>query len=148
MTQVSFYHLTSTPIQRALPKLLEKIVAGGNKALVVTGSEEEAEQLNQLLWTYNPDSFLPHGTMKDGRLEDQPILISTETTPVNKASMALVTNGQIPDNLERFERILDIFDGNNAEAVTAARNRWMVYKEAGHNLTYQKQTEMGGWEKT
>lgn len=133
-------------MQRALPKLLEKIVATGNKALVLTGSEEEAEQLNQSLWTYNPDSFLPHGTMKDGRPEDQPILLSTETAPVNNATMLLITNGQPAPNPELFERVLDMFDGNNAESVAAARTRWASYKDSGYVLTYQKQTEAGGWE--
>lgn len=145
-TQISFYHLTSTPMQRALPKLLEKVVGGGHRALVLTTSEEEAEQLNQLLWTYDQDSFLPHGSLKDGRAEDQPILLSAETTPLNNANMLLVTNGQTVEQPEHFERVLDIFDGNNAEAVAAARTRWTTYKNAGHTLTYQQQTATGGWE--
>lgn len=146
MSNISFYHLTSTPMQRALPKLLEKIVGSGHRALVVTSSEAETEQLNQLLWTYEQDSFLTHGSMKDGRAEDQPILLSTEERPVNKANMLLITNGQVAGQPEQFERVLDMFDGNNAEAVAAARTRWASYKEAGHTLTYQKQTESGGWE--
>jgi DNA polymerase-3 subunit chi len=147
MTAISFYHLTSTPMQRALPKLLEKIVGGGHRALVVASTEEEAEQLNQLLWTYDQDSFLAHGSLKDGRAEDQPILLSAEATPRNNATMLLMTNGQVPDAPERFERVLDMFDGNNAEAVAAARTRWTAYKNAGHTLTYQQQTPNGGWEK-
>ena len=143
---ISFYHLTSTPMQRALPKLLEKIVGSGHRALVVTSSEEEAEQLNQLLWTYDQDSFLPHGSLKDGRAEDQPILLSSEAKPLNNANILLITHGQMAGQTERFERVLGMFDGNNAEAVAAARTRWTVYKNAGHTLTYQQQTAAGGWE--
>ncbi len=146
MTDISFYHLTSTPLQRALPKLLEKIVGSGHRALVVTSSEEEAEQLSQLLWTYDQDSFLPHGTLKDGRAEDQPILFSVEMTPHNNATMVLLTNGHAIEQPERFERVLDMFDGNNAAAVTSARTRWTGYKNAGHSLTYQQQTAQGSWE--
>ncbi len=146
MTAISFYHLTSTPLQRALPKLLEKIVAGGHKTLVVTDSDEESERLNQLLWTYDPDSFLPHGTAKDGRAEDQPVLIAADMAPANDARMLLITCGRMAEKPEQFDRVLDMFDGNDAEAVTAARTRWAAYKNAGHMLTYQQQTASGGWE--
>src|SRR5437870_3857428 len=74
-TKVQFYHLTATPLERALPKLLEKALAGGFRVLLVAESEERIEQLNQLLWTYDPGSFLAHGSRKDGHAEEQPILL-------------------------------------------------------------------------
>ncbi len=144
---VHFYHLTSTPFERALPKLLEKIVGSGRRALVVASSESEVDRLNQLLWTYDPNSFLPHGSAKDGKQDKQPILLTTDMSPVNHANMLVVTAGQMPDAPEQFERILDIFDGKDAEAVEKARARWALYKSAGCELAYQKQTETGGWER-
>jgi len=80
MTTIQFYHLTATPLERALPKLMEKAVAGGFKTLLLAESDERMEQLNQLLWTYDPGSFLPHGSMKDGHAEQQPILILSSLT--------------------------------------------------------------------
>lgn len=77
MTTVQFYHLITTPLERALPKLLEKAYGGGFKTLLVAESDERVEQLNQLLWTYDPNSFLPHGSVQDGDSEQQPILLAT-----------------------------------------------------------------------
>ena len=77
MTTIQFYHLTATPLERALPKLLEKAYGGGFTTLLVADSEEYVEHLNQLLWTYDPGSFLPHGSVKDGNVEQQPILLVT-----------------------------------------------------------------------
>ena len=144
---VQFYHLTTTRLDRALPKLLEKAVAGGYRVLLLTASEEQAEQLNQLLWTYDTGGFLPHGTMASGQPEKQPILISTGFDAPNQANLLAVTNGAMPPEPERFERILDIFDGSDAEAVIHARTRWKQYKDRGHAITYLRQTEAGGWDK-
>jgi len=306
MTAIQFYHLTATPLERALPKLLEKAVAGGFRTLLVDESDARVEQLNQLLWTYDAGSFLPHGSAKDGRAEEQPILLATpdylasltsppclrggrggdgatENAPVIKHGkigegehstrihealahakelrknptepekklwlhlqagnlgfsfrrqypvgnyiadfaciekhliieldgdnhaeqipydaqrtafleqagykvmrfwnndvmeniegvlqviqtaltdaseghppcppasggvkrLLMVTSGLVAEKPEGFERIIDIFDGNDGESVAKARQRWMLYKNAGHALTYLKQTESGGWE--
>lgn len=143
---MQFYHLTATPLERALPKLLEKAVAGGFRALLLVGSEDQVDRFNQLLWTYNPGSFLPHGSVKDGHAEDQPIFISTMPDVPNGAKLLAVTDGRMTEHPEAFERILDIFDGNDASAVAQARTRWTAYKSAGHEVSYLRQTEAGGWE--
>ena len=145
MTAIQFYHLTATPLERALPKLLEKALAAGMRSLVVAGNEERVEQLNQLLWTYDQGSFLPHGSNKDGYSDQQPVLLSTDATPANGAKLLVITDGRTADG--DFERILDMFDGNDPEAVANARQRWTLYKNGGHEISYMRQTETGGWEK-
>lgn len=146
MTSIQFYHLTTTPLERALPKLLEKVVSAGYRVLLVVGSEAQAEHLNQLLWSYDPGSFLPHGMATGDKPQKQPILVSTTFDAFNKANVLMVTHGVIPPQSEVFERILDMFDGRDAEAVNLARNRWKNYKEFGLSLSYLRQTETGGWE--
>jgi DNA polymerase-3 subunit chi len=146
VTAIQFYHLITTPLDRALPKLLEKAYAGGFRTLLVADSAERVEWLNQLLWTYDPNSFLPHGSKQDGRAEQQPILLSTALETDNNPNLLLVTNGLKPPKPEHYERILDMFDGNDPDAVAQARNRWTGYKNAGYSLSYLKQTQSGGWE--
>lgn len=143
---ISFYHLTTTPLERALPKLLERAVAGGYRILLVAESDARVEQLNQLLWTYDPDSFLPHGSDKEANQQEQPILISTSVDPVNSANLLMVTDGRSV-KVGEFERILDVFDGNDPQATAQARDRWTEYKDIGHELTYFSQNEHGGWQK-
>jgi DNA polymerase III subunit chi len=145
MTAVQFYHLTTSPLERALPKLMEKAYGSGQKTLLVAGNDARADQINQLLWSYDPGSFLPHGSMKDGHTQEQPILISTTIDPVNNATILVVTDGALPDNPDQFERILDMFDGNDPESVAKARQRWTLYRNGGHDITYMRQNENGGW---
>ena len=145
-TEIQFYHLMSTPLERALPKLLEKALAGGHRALVLAANEDTAEMLNNALWTYDPNSFLPHGTKKDGYVEQQPIYITHQVEAPNSPDLLVVTDGSAIDDLGELKKVLDIFDGADEQAVAAARKRWAAYKDAGHPLKYIRQTATGGWE--
>ena len=147
MTQVGFYHLLNTPLEAALPRLLGKALDQGMRALVMAGSQMRVKALDGALWTFDQGSFLPHGTAKEGRPEDQPIYLTATAENPNGASLLVLTDGVEPGFIEAFERCLDLFDGNDEAAVAAARTRWRTLKDAGHELTYWQQTELGGWEK-
>ena len=146
MAAIAFYHLESSPLERVLPKLLEKTLGAGKRAVVLAGSEERVEALCSLLWTYDQDSWLPHGSAKDGTPEDQPVWLTAEDENLNGASFLFLTDGAASEHVKDYERCFELFDGNNEAAVDAARQRWTAYKEQGHELTYWQQTDRGGWE--
>lgn len=148
MTEIAFYHLQRWPLERVLPKLLEKTMAAGKRALVVAGSVERIESLNSLLWTFDPGSWLPHASVKDGDGTDQPVWLSTTDDNLNGSKFLFLTDGAVSDRVGEFERCFELFDGRDSAALTAARIRWRTYKDAGHDLAYWQQTEAGGWEKT
>jgi len=147
MTDVQFYHLTSTPLERALPKLLEKSLQAGFRARVKLESPEKAELMNTLLWTYNPDAFLPHGTRADGNSESQPIYLTESDENPSNASLFVITDGTLAAPDAAVKRVLDIFDGRDDAQVAAARERWKQYQAQGHSVTYIRQNDAGGWEK-
>jgi DNA polymerase-3 subunit chi len=146
LSEVGFYHLQTTPLERALPKLLERSLAGGFRVLVVAGSAERVAHLDALLWTYDEASFLPHGSRRDGQPERQPILLAETEDNANGADLLVLTDGAASTRLADYRRCLDIFDGGDEAAVAAARERWQAAKTAGHALTYWQQTETG-WTK-
>ena len=145
MTDVSFYHLQRMPLERALPKLVEKVLASGARAVVMLGSEERVSELDSVLWTYDPNSFLAHGTARDGRPNDQPAWLTSEDENPNGANVLILADGATSAHVADFEKCLEIFDGNDAAAVTAARARWQTYKDAKHKLAYWQQDESGRW---
>lgn len=147
MTEVSFYHLLHMPLERALPKLMEKVLESGARAIIRTGSEERAEAIGAVLWTYDQDSFLPHGTARDGHAGDQPIWISPDNDNPNGADILVLTDGAPGPDAGDYARCLKIFDGRDEDAVSDARKLWTEYKSQGHAVTYWQQTERGGWEK-
>ena len=146
MSEVGFYHLRTTPLERALPQLLERALAAGHRIVVLAGSEERVMALDTLLWTWSDESFLPHGTARDGNAQRQPVWITAADENPNGASMLVLLDGMGVTALDRFRRVCDMFDGNDEAAVVAARERWRAAKSGGHTLTYWQQTE-SGWEK-
>jgi DNA polymerase III subunit chi len=146
VAEIGFYHLGTTTLDRALPKLLERALAGGFRVVVIAGSAERVDHLDAVLWTYDEASFLPHGTARDGNADRQPIWITTEDEPPpNGATMLVLTDGVRSARLGDYKRCLDIFDGSD-DSVAAARERWKAAKAEGHALTYWQQTA-SGWEK-
>ncbi|PPR10646.1 MAG: hypothetical protein CFH41_01635 [Alphaproteobacteria bacterium MarineAlpha11_Bin1] len=146
MTQISFYHLLYTPFERAFPKLIEKILEGGENAVIKTGSIERAEVLSGVLWTYDQSSFLPHGTARDGNADKQPIWITPDDENPNGSSILVLTDGAAVDDLGAWDRCLEMFDGRDEAALVEARRHWSLYKAAEHDLIYWQQKVGGGWE--
>lgn len=147
MTEISFYHLERQPLTEALPKLLARVLASTLRAVVLCASQTRVAALDALLWTYDPASFLPHGTAASGQAGQQPVYLTTTEENPNMATVLVVVDGATPAFVGQFDRVLDMFDGNDAEALEAARERWRHYKEAGFALTYWQQSPGGGWEK-
>ncbi len=147
MTDVAFYHLQRWPLDRALPRLLEKTLEAGKRAVVMAGSEQRVEALAQLLWMYDPASWLPHGTARDGDADLQPVWLTDKDEAPNGATFLFLTDGADSGRVADYERCFDLFDGNDPSAVEAARKRWTACKDAGHEMAYWKQTGKGGWER-
>lgn len=147
MAEIRFYHLRATTLERALPLILEKLLALGERVVVVAGSPERVEALNATLWTYSDRSFLPHGSARDGFAEDQPIWLTTEEENPNGAEVLVLTDGATASDIGAWKSAVEIFDGGDEAAVTAARERWKAYKAAGHALTYWRQDDQGRWQK-
>jgi DNA polymerase-3 subunit chi len=147
MTEIRFYHLRTMTLERALPQILEKVLARGDRVVVMAGSTERVEALNAALWTYNDRAFLPHGSSRDGFAEDQPIWLTTAEENPNGASMLVLADGTMASDVGAWGSAIEIFDGGDDSAVNAARERWKAYKAAGHALTYWKQSDDGRWEK-
>lgn len=146
MGEIGFYHLASTALERSLPKLLERGLRQGYRIVVRTASPERVEQLSATLWTYDEASFLPHGSARDGNAEMQPIWLTHSSENPNGASMLVLVDGVEAEDLGSYARCADLFDGNDAGAIEAARSRWRRAREAGHTLTYWQQT-ISGWER-
>lgn len=146
MSEIRFYHLEQQTLEQVLPALLGKALEGGHRIIVKTGDQHTAERLNDYLWTYNPNSFLPHGSKKDGNAQHQPIWLTSEDENPNNANVLILTTGATSENVSDYKLCCELFDGRDHEAVSAARARWKSYQEAEHDLTYWQQGQ-NGWEK-
>lgn len=146
MAEIGFYHLTRTSLDVALPKLLGRVLSTGGRAVVKAASEDRVAALDTALWLCPDPDWLPHGTRATGEADLQPIWLTTDDEAPNGARHLFLVEGADSARLAAFERVFDLFDGRDEDAVAAARQRWAAAKAAGHTLTYWRQTERG-WEK-
>jgi len=146
MAEVLFYHLTSRPLEQALPELLGRCLERQWRAVVKCASAGRAEELCEQLWTFRREAFLPHGTRADGHPDLQPVFLTHQDERPNNAEVLFLVDGSDTGMHADFQRVCDIFDGQDEAAVEAARNRWKAAKAGGHKLTYWQQGERS-WEK-
>lgn len=147
MTELLFYHLERAPLERVLPGLLEKSLQRGWRAVVQAGSQERLEALDTTLWTYRDESFLPHGTAREGNAARQPVYLTTADDNPNGASVRFLVDGAEAGDMSGYERAVFVFDGRDPEAVARARRQWTAARDAGLDVTYWRQNAQGRWEK-
>ncbi len=148
MTEVLFYHLQGQKLEGVLPGLLERSLERGWRVVVQAGSEERVEALDAHLWTYKDDSFLPHGTDREPEVAQQPVLLSVSDANPNAANVRFLIDGAaLPPDAESYQRIVLVFDGDDEEAVAAARAQWSEAKDRGFDATYWQPDDSGRWVK-
>ena len=148
MTEILFYHLQRQPLERVLPALLEKSLERGWRVVVQTASEERAEALDAHLWTFRDDSFLPHGTFREPLAREQPILLTVnDDNPIGAEVRFLLDGTEVPADAAAYQRLVLIFDGEDPDAVAAARTRWGEAKAQGFDVTYWQTDEDGRWQR-
>jgi DNA polymerase-3 subunit chi len=148
VTEVLFYHLQNMSIENVLPPLLEKSLERGWRVVVQSTSPERTEALDAHLWTYSDDSFLPHATARASDARDQPIILSAEEGNPNGAHVRfLIDNAALPADTDSYERVVLVFNGEDAEALAAARQAWKDCKSRGFDVTYWQTDERGRWQR-
>ena len=148
MTEVLFYHLQNMSLESVLPPLLEKSLERGWRVVVQSTSQERTDALDAHLWTYSDDSFLPHATWRAGDAQDQPIILSIEEGNPNRANVRfLIDNAALPADCDSYERLVLVFNGDDADALAAARGAWTDCKARGFEVTYWQADERGRWQR-
>lgn len=147
MTEVHFYHLQRQPLEKALPLLLEKCLDRGWKCVVQAASNERVDALDALLWTYRDDSFLAHGTDRESEAAQMPVVLTTKDVNPNEASVRFLVDGATAGGLAAYERAIYLFDGNDPDAVDAARDQWKEAQGEGFATIYWQQDANGSWQK-
>lgn len=141
-----FYHLERQGLEQVLPKLLLASLSRGWRCVVQAGSDERAEALSSLLWTFDGDAFLPHGTKVDGVADLQPVWLTSGDDNPNGAGVRFYVDGTMPETVGGLDRAVVLFDGADGEALQRARDGWKRFKAEGHAISYWQQDENGKWQ--
>ncbi|BAR98236.1 DNA polymerase III chi subunit [Blastochloris viridis] len=142
--------MLSRTLEQALPPLLAKCLERGWRVAVQATSEERVAALDAHLWTFDEESFLPHGPAGERDAADQPILLTTSAANPNGAAVRFLVDGADLGEAAAYApyvRAVFLFDGHDEDAVAAARVRWTMLKAAGFEVAYWRQSEAGRWER-
>lgn len=145
-TDYWFYHLEASTLESVLPGLLEKTLEKGWRALVKL-PEGKLAQLDNFLWTFREDAFLPHGREDEPQSDLQPILLSSTIESAKGFDAVFLLDGAVIEDMEGVSRAMIMINGRAAEDVQRERGRWKTLKETGASLAYYQQNDRGRWEK-
>jgi DNA polymerase-3 subunit chi len=147
MTDIRFYHMEQATLDQALPMIVMKAWQSGENVMVRVPDKREASRLNDLLWSFRGDSFIPHGMDGDKHADQQPVFVTVNDENVNEANILILTHGCTHPSVGDFKMTCEMLDGRVESQITDARSRWKTYKDDGHDLTYWQQDENGKWGK-
>jgi DNA polymerase-3 subunit chi len=148
MAEILFYHLERQPLERVLPQLLERSLSRGWRVVVEAASQERIAALDDHLWTYSEESFLPHlAGSEPGAETESLVLVATPENPNAAKVRFLIDGAALPSDPARYDRIVVMFDGQDDAAIAKARQDWKTAKAAGLDCTYWQETASGGWQK-
>lgn len=150
MVEIQFFHLRTRSVEDALPQLLEKSLSRGWRVAVQAASDARLRALDDHLWRYRAEAFLPHGTGKDPAPETQPVYLTASDENPNHADVRIFLEGvRMAPRLEgaaapRLRAVL-LFNGEDNEELENARAQWRELRDAGQSLVYQQQDDSGRW---
>ncbi len=146
MGEVRFYHLTELPLERALPQMLERALARGQRAVVRGTLSDRLGWLDRQLWTFSDESFLAHGLDGDPDPPRHPVWLTTSTAVPNGAAALFLIDGAaaVPDEMAAMAVTAILFDGHDPSGVETARAQWRAVAGAGLPAVYWAQ-ESGRW---
>ncbi len=139
MTEVTFVEVTASRMEMRACEIAEHTYAQGERLQIIAIDEEQAARLDDLLWTYKPDNFVPHGPWKSMDNESaQPVVITTRKERVPGIA-ALLTMDYCPVEMVRqFSTVIHVVVVDNQERLEASRRYWTLLKDAGFSLRHQK----------
>lgn len=140
MPKLDFYVLSEGDSQTRFQlacRLTEKAYRNQHRVYIHTENEAAAHQLDELLWTYREESFLPHNLVGEGPDPTPPIQIGFTLKPENQRDILINLDMQIPSFYEQFNRVLEIVP-NDPQFQERAREHYRIYRTKGYEITTHK----------
>lgn len=147
MTQIIFYNTAPLQVEKTLFALLEKSLEKGNKSLLLFKDKEKCLSINEQLWTYKQNSFLPHISEDDQIYDniDVPVYLSTKNENPFKAELLFSIDGFLPDNIDHFERVIIIIDVNDELLNEKYKNYYLDINKNFEDIVFYKSDDNGKW---
>ena len=134
MTRVGFYVVQQAGGDGRLnvaARLADKAFGQGHRIFINAASEVQARQLDELLWSFRPASFLPHALL--GQEDREPVVIGWGQDPQTHDDLLINLKLEIPPFFSRFRRVAEVVT-QDEQSLQALRDSWRFYRERGYQL--------------
>lgn len=139
MTHIDFYILPDTSAEARWQfacRLIEKAHGLGRELLVAVDSLAEARQLDELLWHFKPESFVPHRLL-DSDMPPAPVEITADTNCGQHHDVLINLSSRVPEHFSRFERLSEVVI-QDPEVLKNTREHFSFYKTRGYPIQHRK----------
>ena len=136
MTEIYFYSGAADKIYTAC-HLSAKAMQEGLKVMIYTLATTLVDQLDKLLWTFSPTSFIPHCRAHDILAHATPVTLGHEITQITHHDVLLNLHDQHAPSFDRFDRLIEIASIQSEDKI-AARKRYRFYQENGYKIYHYK----------
>ncbi len=139
MTEVIFIEVFESRMEMRACEIAERAYLQGDKLQVIAADTHQADRLDELLWTFRPDSFIPHGLAKGEKDEiAPPVVITSEEEKLPGYETLLMMEYCQARTLLKFAQAIHLIVVDNQKRLDASRDYWTKLKEAGFSLRHQK----------
>lgn len=144
MTRIDFYQIEGEepPLLFAC-RLIEKIYRRGHRVHVQAASQSQAEELDDLLWSFRAERFIPHALLATAAPVDAPIHIGAGDEPADHQEVMVNLSGVVPDFFSRFDRVAEVVP-REQNSRDEARANYRFYKDRGYPLQYHRMNQQDG----
>lgn len=142
MSEINFYQCDEQ-ISRSIAPLMLKVIEEKKKVLILAANQTQVKEIDDVLWSYGKNKFIPHITAADKGFDfkRQPIVISEKEENINDADYLVLTKEVSQEFLSKFSRVFYFYDQLNVDEV---KNVMQKYKKIAAKFeSYKKQD--GKW---
>jgi DNA polymerase-3 subunit chi len=140
MARVDFYILNQAgqhTRQTFACRLAEKVYKLDQTVHIHTRSRDDADRLDELLWTFRDGSFVPHERLTEATEQTSPVTIGCEGESVEPRDVLINLCDEVPPFAESFPRVAELVTSDDDSKHTG-RRRFAAYRDQGHKLETHK----------
>jgi DNA polymerase-3 subunit chi len=140
MPKVDFYIITENNFNSRIQfacRLIEKAYQQKHRIFIHTANKQQAHAIDEMLWTYRDDSFLPHHLLGEGPEPTPPIQIGYDKNPEKHRDILINLSSTVPEFYAQFQRILEIVT-SDTETQNDTREHFRFYRSQGLNISTHK----------
>ncbi|GAB6063503.1 DNA polymerase III subunit chi [Deferrisoma palaeochoriense] len=136
--RIDFFEVKGPRWDLALCDTVERAYEAGLRVYVWAESQADARHLDDLLWEFREDSFVPHALWQGEERVEEPVAVGWKPGNPNAATCLVLARDASPADLQGFDQVVDFAPVDLPDRVGPARARFKAFRAAGFDVRFHK----------